>query len=98
MRAPPAGPAAGDAAHGQAAGPAGEQATEQVVVAGVVAERQGRVASELLTRTLISRGVDDGRHRDGDPLLARARFATGRRARPGAGGPRLARGHVSVPV
>ncbi len=71
MPAPPAGPAAGDAAHGEAARPAGEQAAEQVVVASVVAERQGRVPGELLARGLISHGVDDGRHRDGDPFLAR---------------------------
>src|SRR5690606_19180459 len=65
---PPAGPTAGDAVHGEAAGPAGQQAAEQVVVAGVVAEGQGRVPGELLARMLMSDGVDDGRHRDGDPL------------------------------
>ena len=41
---PPDGAARGDAAHGQAARPAGEQAAEQVIVAGVVAEGEGRVA------------------------------------------------------
>src|SRR5512135_2546701 len=98
MLTSPAGPAAGDAVHGEAAGPAGQQAAEQVVVAGVVAEGQGRVPGTLFTRTLISSSVDDGRDRDSDPPLARARLAARRQARPGAGGSGPARGHVPIPV
>src|SRR4051812_5794105 len=96
--APPAGPAGGDAAHGQAARPAGEQAAEQVLVAGVVAEGEARVPGQLFARILISNRVDDGRHRDGDPLLARAILAARRLARPGAGGPGPPRGDEHMPV
>jgi len=53
---------------------------------------------ELFARILIRHVVDDGGHRDRDPLLARAWLAAGRQARPGAGGPGLARGHVHVAV
>src|SRR5205807_3121369 len=84
MHTPPADPAGGDAEHGQAASPAGEQAAEQVVVAGVIAEGEARVAGQLIDRMLMSRLIDDGRHRDRDPLLAGARLAAGRPPRPRA--------------
>jgi hypothetical protein len=98
MHASPAGPAGGDAEHGQTAGPASGQAAKQIVVAGVVAGGEGRVSGELLACMMIIGFVDDGGHRDGDPLPARARFAAGRQARPRAGGPGLARHDELVAV
>ncbi len=59
MHASPARPAGGDAEHGQAARPAGEQAAEQVVVSGIVAEGEDRVAGQLFDRMLMSNLVDD---------------------------------------
>jgi hypothetical protein len=47
-----------DPVHRQAARLAGQQAAQQVVVVGIVAERQERVAGELVTRALMRRLVD----------------------------------------
>ena len=65
---------------------------------GVVPERQGRVAGELLLRVPMRRLVDQGRDPDRDPLLARLGLAARRRPRPRAGRSRLAGHDEGVPV
>ena len=65
------GRAAGDPVHGQTTGAAGEQAAEQVVVLLVVPERQPRVVRQLRLGAVPEPLVDDRRHGDRDPLLAR---------------------------
>src|ERR1700694_5989149 len=60
------------AEHGQAARAARNQAAQQVVVVGVAAERQQRVAAELLLGALCGGLVEDGGYGDRDPLLTRS--------------------------
>ena len=89
---------AGDAEHGQATSRAGEQAARQVAVPRVVPEREGGVARELRPGAVPGLLVDQRRHGDGDPLLARfepAAVGAGARAAPGA---RLGRRDVGVAV
>jgi len=90
---------AGDAIHGQPAGLADEQAAQQVAMPGVVAERECCVARELGLRLVPCPLVDQRRHRNGDPLLARLEATPGRgdRAWTTLDG-RLGRRHVGVAV
>ena len=62
---------ADDAIHGQAAAAASQQAAQQMIVPRVVAEREGRIAFQLGLSPLPEILVDQRRHRNGDPLLAR---------------------------
>ena len=61
--------------HRQPAIAAGQQAAQQVRVPGVVAEREGGVPSELGPCPLGERRIDEGRGRDGDPLVGRLEAA-----------------------
>lgn len=61
----------GRAVHGQAASAAGQQTPQKVVMLAVVAERQGGVAGELGLGTAPGILIDEGGHRDRDPLVLR---------------------------
>ena len=61
----------GAAEHGQAAARAGQQAAQEIAVLGIVPERERGIAGELHLRPAPGPGVNDRRHGNGDPLLAR---------------------------
>ena len=65
----------GAAEHGQATTCAGEQAAQEVAVFCVVPERGRGIAGELRLRPVPDVLVDDRRHGDGNPLLARLGLA-----------------------
>jgi hypothetical protein len=66
------------AEHGQATRAARQQATQQVVVVRVASEREHGVARELFQGALGDCLVEDGRYRNGDPLVARSGLAAAR--------------------
>jgi hypothetical protein len=66
------------AEHGQAAAPAGEQAAQQVAVLLVVAEGESGVARKLRLGAVPGLLIDQRRHGNGDPLLARLELAARR--------------------
>jgi hypothetical protein len=63
--------------HGEATDLAGEQATQEIIVLAVVPEREGGVARELCLRPVPSIRIDQRRHGNRNPLLARLELAAG---------------------
>ena len=89
----------GAAEHGEATGLAGEQAAQEIVVLAVVPERERGVARELCLRPVPGVRVDQRRHGNGDPLLARLELAArGFVVARAAVAPRLPGGHVVVAI
>src|SRR5262249_47415427 len=58
-----------------------DEATQQVVVVRIAAEREQRIATELLLRVLGGGLVEDGGYGDRDPLLARTWLTAARLSR-----------------
>src|SRR4051795_8913984 len=69
--APTLGPGKVAAVDAQPAGAALQQAAQQVVVPLAVAEGRGRIAGQPVLDAVPGLLIDQGRHRDGDPLLRR---------------------------
>jgi hypothetical protein len=88
----------GDAHHGPPAAPAREQAAEQVEVPRVVPGGDGRVVGELRRGQLVGLLVDEGWHRDRDPLLARTLPPAGQGVGPAAPAVRVRRSRQDVAV
>lgn len=61
----------GAAEHGQAAARAGQQAAQEMAVLDVVPKRERGIAGELRLRPAPGPGVNERRHGNGNPLLAR---------------------------
>jgi len=88
-----------DPMHRKTAGAAGEQTAQQMVVLLIVPERQHGIACQLRLGAIPPVLVDDGRHRNGNPLFLRSQPATPLAAVARlANGPRLGGGNVFIAV